>query len=178
MDYWSIIQKYYPEGSGLYNIYVSHGQSVANKAVELAKKHPELDLDIPFLYEAGMLHDIGIFMTDAPEIECFGDKPYICHGYLGSDLLRKEGFPRHALVCERHTGTGLKLENIIKDHLPVPQRDMCPQTLEEQLICFSDKFYSKTKLNKEKTVEKIREKMKRTGKNSVKQFDAWCKLFL
>ncbi len=173
-----IIQKYYTEGTKLYDIYMSHGLSVANKAVELARKHPELNLDIPFLNEAGLLHDIGIFMTNAPEIECYGDKPYICHGYLGSELLQKEGFPRHALVCERHTGTGLSLENIIKQKLPIPHRDMRPKTLEEQLICFSDKFYSKTKIGKEKTVDRIREKMKKYGKQSVKQFDLWCEMFL
>ena len=36
-----------------------------------------------------MLHDIGIFQTDAPGIHCFGSQPYICHGRLGAELLRK-----------------------------------------------------------------------------------------
>lgn len=173
-----IINKYYEKGSKLYKIYISHALSVSNKAVALAEKHPELNLDISFLREAGMLHDIGIFMTDAPEIKCFGDMPYICHGYLGADLLRKEGFPKHALICERHTGTGLSLDNIIRNNLPVPRRDMRPQSPEEQLICFADKFFSKTKLEQEKSPEKIREKMNRTGKGSVEQFDEWCRIFL
>ena len=46
------------------------------------RPHPELSLDKDFLYEAAMLHDIGIFLTDAAGIHCFGDKLYICHGYL------------------------------------------------------------------------------------------------
>lgn len=58
--------------------------------------------------------------------------------------MRKEGFPRHALVCERHTGAGISLQSIIDQQLPVPHRDMVPVSLEEQVICFADKFFSKT----------------------------------
>ena len=79
--------------------------------------------------------------------------PYICHGYLGAELVRKEGFPKHALVCERHTGAGLSLQNIIQQDLPVPHREMTPVSLEEQIICFADKF-SKSKLDHEKELKK------------------------
>ena len=103
----NIIDKYYPEENELKRILLTHSRSVADKALWIADKHPELNLDKAFLEEAAMLHDIGIFLTDAPGIFCFGDKPYICHGYLGANLLREEGFPRHALVCERHTGAGI-----------------------------------------------------------------------
>ena len=103
----TLIDKYYPVDNELKHILLVHSQSVADKAVALARKHPELDIDIDFVYEAAMLHDIGIFETDAEGIQCFGTHPYICHGYLGAELVRKEGFPRHALVCERHTGAGL-----------------------------------------------------------------------
>ena len=69
--------------------------------------------------------------------------PIFCHGYLGAELVRKEGFPKHALVCERHTGAGLSLQNIIQQDLPVPHREMTPVSLEEQIICFADKFFFK-----------------------------------
>lgn len=174
----AIIQKYYQRGTRLYDIYMTHVSAVANRSVELAENHPEFDFDINFVHEAAMLHDIGIFLTDAPEIECFGAYPYICHGYLGADLLREEGFPKHALVCERHTGTGISLNQIIKNDLPLPHRDMQPQSWTEQLICFVDLFYSKTKLGKTKKAENIREKMLRTGRGSVKKFDHWCETFL
>ncbi len=106
MDALAIINKYYPEDNELKHILLTHSRSVADKALWIAGKHPELNLDKQFLEEAAMLHDIGIFMTDAEGICCFGSYLYICHGYLGADLMRKEGFPRHALVCERHTGSG------------------------------------------------------------------------
>ena len=155
-----------------------HSRSVTDKALALAKKHPELDLDLTFIEEAAMLHDIGIFLTDAPDIQCFGTHPYICHGYLGADLVRKEGFPRHALVCERHTGAGLSLQDIEEQGLPVPHRDMVPVSLEEEIICFADKFFSKTKLDKEKSIEKARKSVEKHGGNGVQRFDRWCELFL
>lgn len=173
-----IIKKYYQEGTVLYNVLLEHSFSVADKSLFIAQMHPEMALDIAFIYEAAILHDIGIFKTDAADIYCYGEFPYICHGYLGSDILKAEGFPRHALVCERHTGAGLNLEGIIRDNLPIPKRNMLPETLEEQLICFTDKFYSKTHPEKEKSIDKIRKSLSKHGEDSVKRFDNWCKLFL
>lgn len=141
MDPLLLIDKYYPEDNELKHILLKHSRSVADKALAMARKHPELNLDLQFIEEAAMLHDIGIFQTDAEGICCFGKYPYICHGYLGAELVRKEGFPKHALVCERHTGAGLSLQNIIQQDLPVPHREMTPVSLEEQIICFADKFF-------------------------------------
>lgn len=141
MDPLLLIDKYYPEDNELKHILLKHSRSVADKALAMARKHPELNLDLQFIEEAAMLHDIGIFQTDAEGICCFGKYPYICHGYLGAELVRKEGFPKHALVCERHTGAGLSLQNILQQDLPVPHREMTPVSLEEQIICFADKFF-------------------------------------
>ncbi len=138
-----LIDKYYPQDNELKHILNVHSRSVADKALWIAGKHPELNLDTVFLEEAAMLHDIGIFLTHAPGIQCFGTEPYICHGYLGAGLVRKEGFPRHALVCERHTGAGLSLKDIMDQKLPVPHREMLPVSMEEQVICFADKFFRK-----------------------------------
>lgn len=173
-----IIRTYYNPDCDCYKILVDHSRNVADKALDIARMHPEMNLDLGFIEEAALLHDIGIKFTYAPEIDCHGTADYICHGYLGSELLRKEGFPSHALVCERHTGTGLSLADIELRNLPVPLRDMRPVTTEEQLICFADKFFSKTKLGKEKPVEKIRAGLSKYGTASVSRFDSWHKLFL
>jgi uncharacterized protein len=124
-----------------------------------------------------MLHDIGIFQCNAPRIHCHGTHQYIEHGYLGADLLRNEGLPRHALVCERHTGIGLSLEMIKQKNLPLPQRDMIPVSLEEQLICYADKFFSKTQLKKEHSIERIREYLNHYGETEVQIFNDWHLLF-
>ena len=178
MDALSIINKYYPEDNELRHILVTHSRAVADKALDIAHRHPELNLDEAFIEEAALLHDIGIFLTDADGIHCHGSYPYICHGYLGADLLRAEGYPRHALVCERHTGAGLSLEEIERQKLPVPRRDMRPVSLEEQVVCFADKFFSKTKLDKEKSVEKALKSLLKHGDEGVDRFEHWCEIFL
>ena len=84
MNPYDIIEKYYTPGSDLYNILVKHSEAVRDKALTLARKHPELNLDLDFIAEAAMLHDIVILETDAPGIKCFGTHRYIEHGYLGA----------------------------------------------------------------------------------------------
>lgn len=173
-----IINKYYIEDSTLKHILIQHSRSVEQKALCIVNNHPELGADKTFISEAAMLHDIGIFLTDAPSIYCMGKEPYIKHGVLGAEIMQKEGFPRHALVCERHTGAGLSLEEIIRQQLPVPHRDMLPISIEEQIICFSDKFFSKTKLDKEKTIEQAQKSISRFGEEGLKRFNLWCERFL
>lgn len=178
MDVFSVIERYYSDNKALKEILVTHSRAVAEMALQVADCHPELGLDRTFLEEAAMLHDIGIFLTDAPGIECHGSEPYICHGYLGAELLRKEGLPRHALVCERHTGAGLSLEQIIAQQLPVPHREMLPVTLEEQVICFADKFYSKSHLERTRTPEQAEKSLSKFGEEGVIRFHTWCERFL
>lgn len=178
MNPFTLIDKYYPQENELRKILLTHSKAVSEKALLMAAAHPELQLDVQFIEEAAILHDIGIFLTDAPGIHCHGPHPYICHGYLGADLVRKEGYPRHALVCERHTGTGISLRQILENGMPLPHRDMRPVTPEEQLICFADKFFSKTHPDTEKSVEKARASVTRFGEEGAEQFDRWCKMFL
>lgn len=173
-----LIDTYYPKDDELKHILTEHSRSVAQKALQVARQHPELNLDAAFLEEAAMLHDIGIFLTHAPGIRCFGSEPYICHGYLGAALVRRAGFPQHALVCERHTGAGLSLKEIEAQQLPLPRRQMLPVSLEEQVICFADKFFSKTHLGCEKTVEGARKSIARYGDEGLERFNNWCELFL
>lgn len=178
MDVQAVFNKYYQPGTPLYQSVWSHSRLVAEKALQLAKAHPELDLELDFVYEAAMLHDIGVFLTHAPSIYCMGDKPYICHGILGAELMRADGYPRHALVCERHTGTGLTVDDIIAQNLPLPHRDLCPVSLEEKLVCLADKFYSKSNPDREKPLDKVRQSVARYGEDSLRRFDEMAALFL
>lgn len=177
MNYQAIIDKYYPEENELKHILLVHSRSVADKALMVAERHPELHLDCQFLEEAAMLHDIGIVRCDAPGIQCFGSEPYICHGRLGAEMLRKEGFPRHARVCERHTGAGITREQIINQHLSLPEQDFLPETMEEKVICYADKFFSKTHLDKEKTVEQAEQSLAKFGEEGVLRFREWEQIF-
>lgn len=179
MNYTAIIDKFYSEDNDCKCILVKHSRMVADFALELAERHPELNLDKTFIEEAAMLHDIGVFMTSAPDIGCVGNAPYICHGYLGAELLRKEGYLRHARVCERHTGTGLTKMQILENAWPLPSQDMLPETLEEQLICFSDKFFSKVKyLHQARTFQQVLDSMGRISAESVEKVKEWAAVFL
>ena len=177
MNYQNIIDKYYPEDNELRHILMVHSRSVAEKALYIVDQHPELEADRQFVEEASMLHDIGIFRCNAAGIYCFGTEPYICHGTIGAELLCAEGFPRHARVCERHTGAGLSLQEIITQNLPVPHRDLLPETIEEQIVCYADKFFSKTKLTTEKTLEQAIRSLAKFGDEGVERFVKWYKRF-
>ena len=177
MDYQVIINKYYPEDDELRHILLVHSRAVADKALAIADRHPELSLDRQFIEEAAMLHDIGIVRCNAPGIQCFGTEPYICHGRIGAEMLRAEGFPRHARVCERHTGAGITRSQIIAQKLPLPQQDFLPETMEEKVICYADKFFSKSHLDEEKTIEQAIASLSKFGEEGVARFREWVKMF-
>jgi uncharacterized protein len=178
MDYQSIIDKYYPSENELRRILLTHSRQVADRCLRIAKAHPELRLDTEFLEEAAMLHDIGIYRCDAPSIQCFGTEPYICHGYIGGQILRQEGWPRLALVCERHTGTGLSRKQIESRGLPLPlDRSYEPEALEEQVVCYADKFYSKTHIDHERTVVETAQSLEKFGAEGVQKFLKWVDMF-
>lgn len=177
VDYISIIDKYYNDNSRLREILTTHSRLVADKALRCALDR-NLDIDKTFVEEAAMLHDIGIFRCNAPDIQCFGSLPYICHGIEGRTILEAEGLPLHALVCERHTGAGLTVDDIKRQNLPLPLRDMTPQSLEEKLICYADKFFSKSgNIKLEKPLERVLASMERHGKETAERFLALHRLF-
>lgn len=173
----ALIAKYYADNAPLHEILLVHSRMVAEYALACVDRHPELKLDRTFVYEAALFHDIGIFLTDAPAIHCHGTEHYLCHGLLGAELLRKEGLPRHARVAERHTGTGLTAQQIVECSLPLPEQDFCPETLEEQLICYADKFYSKTKLRETKPVERVMHDLAKFSGDGLDRFKRWMDIF-
>jgi len=177
MNPFEIINRYYQPNTELYALLIMHSEQVRDRALDIAHLHPELNLDLEFIAEAAMLHDIGIFLCNAPRIHCHGAYEYIEHGYLGADILRKEGFPKHALVCERHTGTGISLVKILEKKLPLPHRDLLPVSLEEKLICYADKFYSKSELHTTHSVESIRLQLRHFGDENVAVFNHWHLMF-
>lgn len=177
MDFQKIIDKYYPKGSKVRHILMKHSEDVTRLALQIADAHPELHIDRDFVREAAMLHDIGIIKCDAPSIDCHGTEHYLRHGRIGADMMREEGYPRHARVCERHTGAGLTKEEIEEQHLPLPAQDFLPETLEEKLICYADKFYSKSRLDRKKTVEEAERSLARFGGEGLQRFQEWEKIF-
>lgn len=177
-DYQRIIDKYYPAGSPLRDIYMRHCRSVANLALDIARRKG-LDLSPADIEAAAMLHDIGIVRTDAPGIHCHGSEPYLAHGRIGADLLRAEGAPEeYARVAERHTGAGLTPEDVARmsPMLP-PDRSYMPQTLLERLVCYADKFYSKSGDMKIKPLERVRASLAKFGEGASERFERFHQEF-
>ncbi len=163
MDYQALLDKYYPADDELRRILLRHSRQVADRCLQIVRHHPELPVDKQFLEEAAMLHDIGIFRCDAPSIHCHGTEPYLRHGPIGGELLRAEGYPRHARVSERHTGTGLP--------------GFEPETLEEQIVCYADKFYSKSRPDRVLTVAEAAQSLEKFGHAGVLKFLSWAERF-
>ena len=176
--YQTIINKYYPTDDDLRRLLLKHSRQVADRCLSVCDAHPELHLDRQFLEESAMLHDIGIRWCHAPGIFCRGTEHYIRHGLIGGELLRREGFPRHARVCERHTGTGITLAQIERQQLPLPPADYIPETLEEQLVCYADKFFSKSRPDSVLTPKQVADSLERFGHEGVEKFWEWHRAFL
>ncbi len=179
MDVIDIIDSFYGESGALRSILLTHSIKVTQKALSVAASHPELDIDTDFVHTAAMLHDIGIICCDAPSIECHGEEPYIRHGVCGARMLREGGLSgslpegwveRCARVCERHTGAGLTADEILSQGLPLPAVDFLPESVEEKLVCYADKFYSKTRLEEEKPLDHVLRTMRRFGPESERRF--------
>lgn len=180
IDFLSIIDKYYAATPALRHVLVTHSQQVADRAVAIVDMHPEWVeqgwVDRDFVYEAAMLHDIGILHCDAQKIHCTGEHRYIEHGYLGAEMLRAEGLDKHALVAERHTGTGITIEQVEREELPIPLRDYCPISLEEKIICYADKFYSKSRLGEQINYETIKHNTWKYGHDAILRLDRLTEL--
>ncbi len=177
MDPQTIIFNHYQPGSKLAGLLVQHSAKVRDKALAIANQLGHLNPDLDFIAEAAMLHDIGINQTAANNIGCKGRLPYVCHGIAGRELLEHYGLPRHGLVCERHVGAGITRADIQSQQLPLPMRDMVPVSLEEALICYADKFFSKRNGAQEHTLEEIIGELARLGQEKVQRFMGWHRQF-
>jgi len=127
----------------VFDFLLIHSKTVAKKAIEITKNVPKLNPNLDLIENGALLHDIGIKLTLEKNLGCNGNFPYVCHGYLGAELLRKKGLDKYATICETHVGLGITKEEIIKRKLPLPLKDFIPKTVEEEIVCLADKFYSK-----------------------------------
>ena len=177
MDPTKILFQHYPPDAPLTRTLLRHSEQVRHKALETAEKVAHLNPDRAFIAEAAMLHDIGIYRTAAVTLGCRGDAPYIRHGIIGRRILEEYGLGRHALVCERHVGVGISRREIRDRNLPLPDRDMLPTSLEEIIICYADKFFSKSNAGAPHRPEEIVAQLQPFGREQVDRFLLWHRLF-
>jgi uncharacterized protein len=177
VDIEAIIDSAYARNPDAAAILVAHSRQVRNKALQIAQRVAHLRPDTDFIAQAAMLHDIGMIQTRAPSIACHGTEPYIRHGVIGRSMLEAYGLQRHGMVCERHIGAGLLAVDIEKQSLPLPARDMVPQSLEETIICYADAFFSKTNGGLEHELEDVLAELMCFGQDQADRFMGWHRKF-
>lgn len=170
MNYDVIIDHYYSaeENSQLKELLMLHSRQVCELAIEVCNRHPELNADKELVEAGAMLHDIGIIRCNAPSIYCYGTEPYIKHGIIGADMItqfyqtEKDKTPlieKIKRICARHTGTGLP--------------GLEPETIEEIIVCYADKFFSKSRPERKKTYQEAMKSLEKFGKEGVLIFSQW-----
>ncbi|MBU1167765.1 phosphohydrolase [Patescibacteria group bacterium] len=177
VDYLALINKYIVPESKFHDLYLIHATLVTEKALDVASNLALSSEQKQFIEEASMLHDIGAVKCLANEIFCSGKLDYIWHGVEGRKILESEGLDRHALVCERHTGVGITINDIESEGLPLPQRDMIPEEMEEKIISYADLFYTKkpSKIFVEKSPDEIISALSKINPAKVDIFKSWQK---
>jgi uncharacterized protein (TIGR00295 family) len=110
---------------------VKHCEAVADVASKIAERFSEKgfkNLDAKAIFAAALLHDIGRTKTHGPD-----------HGYVGSELLKENNVDDSvSRIVARHVGAGISREEAEK--LGLPEGDYIARTLEERIVCFSDKL--------------------------------------
>lgn len=168
---------YYKDNPELYRIVITHSRMVARKALEIVIKK-NLPLEHKEVFCAALLHDIGVVECDAPDIHAYGSLPYIQHGLAGKKILDRHGLFTFSNICVRHTGAGITSKEITEHNLPLPKMDFVPRSLLEKLICYADKFYSKSgDLKKEKDLSYIRHQMQKFGDGALDRFNEMHSFF-
>lgn len=174
MDYNVIIDHYYgaEEDRQLKDLLLLHSRQVCELALDVCNRHPELNADKELIEAGAMLHDIGIIRCNAPGIYCYGTEPYIRHGLMGAEMISlfyeaQTDVPPLAekvkRICARHTGTGLP--------------GLEPETTEEIIVCYADKFFSKTHPERQKTFEEAMHSLEKFGEEGLVIFSKWHERF-
>lgn len=174
------LHKKYAPTEELLNLVWPHSLIVWNIAKEIINAHPELLFDRELVASACLLHDIGTYFVEPckchPELRKRNTEPYIKHGVIGADIVRKELLGKKmAKIIERHIGVGISKEEIITKNLPLPLKNFIPETIEEKLVAYADNFHSKKpKFN---TYEEMEKQLEKYGKENVARLEEYRGLF-
>jgi uncharacterized protein (TIGR00295 family) len=107
---------------------IEHARIVRDTSLFLAGLHGGKDrIDFRVLELGAILHDVGRSRAERT----------VVHGIAGGKIIRQEGFGEGvARVAERHMGVGITRSEAAS--LGLPEHDFIPETLEEQIVCYTD----------------------------------------
>ena len=109
---------------------VAHCQACAKLSKMLLEKAKDdgREVDEEAAVSAALLHDIGRNKVQDAS-----------HGYVGAQILAAEGVDDAVVeIVKRHVGAGISREEA--ESLGFPPGDYIPKTLEQKIVCFSDKM--------------------------------------
>lgn len=150
-----------------------HSEIIQKIALQLIKNN-SLVINLNLVIAGTLLHDIGAY--EFFNIDPFDERKYIRHGIIGYSILKNEGYPEDLCrIASHHTGLGLKKTEIIKNNLPLPKKNFLAETIEEEIIMYSDKFHSKhPRFNSYNSYKK---KAGSFGRSKEKMFELFRKKF-
>jgi uncharacterized protein (TIGR00295 family) len=111
---------------------VEHCKTVARASMVLSEALAARGkaVDKRAVLAGALLHDIGRTRTHE-----------VGHGHVGASMLEKEGVDVVVVeIVRRHVGAGISPEEAVA--LGFPKGDYIPRTLEQMVVCFSDKMVS------------------------------------
>ena len=149
-----LLKKHSPNNTAFQKV-LQHVKAVQLVAIQIAKDVQDHghNVNLELVKVAAILHDIGRFQYPP------GSANVYKHAYEGAELLRKEGVDEKiARITERHIGSGITKEEIKTQNLDLPKKDFVPKTVEEKIICYSDKLIFNDRLA---PVSKVVEKFKK-----------------
>ena len=104
-----------------------HVRRIARVIAEAFRQRGET-IDEQSIYAAALLHDIGRSRTNT-----------VHHGHVGAELLREMGVDQSvSRIVSCHVGAGISGDEA--RNFGFPSGDFIPRTLEEIVVCFSDKI--------------------------------------
>ncbi|WP_030145094.1 HD domain-containing protein [Spirillospora albida] len=139
---------------------------------ERIMERTRFDGDADLVRAGCLLHDIGVYRlawTDGrPE-----ETGYVRHGVLGHGLLDEAGFPEVLCrFCSRHVGVGITRADVVEQRLPIPVDDYLPESPEEELVMYADKFHTKAEPPVFLTADSFATRLRRRGEAKVARFRA------
>ncbi|MDQ2756366.1 MAG: HD domain-containing protein [Actinomycetota bacterium] len=138
----------YAPSEQVLDLVLTHGHVVADIADWCAGRVEE-PVDRTLLRAACLLHDIGTYVLYLEDGSIPSPRSYPLHALVGARLLADEGLPEPLWqAVETHVLMGLSRAEIVGEDgvsaWMLPHRDYLPRTVEAEILCYADRFHSKT----------------------------------
>lgn len=136
-------RKYAPTNAA-YDLVYGHCEIIWQIARQLIDRN-KLAVDKNTVEAGCLLHDIGVYDYYDAAGNFDREMDYTQHAVRGQKILETEHFPPIiSRLVAHHLGVGLTAQDVKEQKLPIPVQDYVPETIEERLVAYADKFHSKS----------------------------------